>query len=207
MDLFLLKRDFLFSFQIPKNNILKFFKQKTDEINKYRAANVIYKNKTTPENRFYEKTFPELRNLINVTRTTYQSCYLALLEHVANYFNHKYNPGDDDKKHCDKLKTSFNRVIAVLKFRRGYMLPIGANAETCYQQQDAWTLALFSAALVMDCGSDSIHLIPAATLARLKIFPTLYNQWDDFIKKKTESNNPFQMIIKQAEDALSNSPS
>lgn len=94
----------------------------------------------------------ELNHLISATPSHYLDLYLKPLQAfagLAQKLPHPHYPDYD--KAGGLLLAGIERAIAALKFRRGYMLPLGADTETCYREQDAWTYAIFSAALLQDC--------------------------------------------------------
>jgi hypothetical protein len=106
----------------------------------------------------YQKPLYELQHLVSVTQKNYQALYINLLEQVAEWMQALPCPLESAYQNPYGLFTlSFARAIIVLKHRRAYMLPPGANAETCYQQQDMWTYGLFTAALLKDCWQVAAH--------------------------------------------------
>lgn len=93
----------------------------------------------------------ELKQLVSVTQNPYQSLYLSLVYKFAEFVQglpDMQNSAYDH--HKGLLKHAFVRALTALKYRRGYMLPVGADTETCYKQQEIWTYAIFTAALLKD---------------------------------------------------------
>ena len=89
----------------------------------------------------------ELKSLISVTPHYYELLYLQPLYAFSQLVQQLPHPNKKDQW----LLIALERVIAALKLRRGYMLPLGADTESCYSEQDAWTYAIFTAALFQDC--------------------------------------------------------
>lgn len=140
----------------------------------------------------------ELKHLISVTQDDYQQLYVQPIQTLAASL-----------KDSTKLDQMLAHVIATLKIRRAYMLPVGTDAETCYQQQDAWTYALFTAVLLKDVSQNSDNVttaikkwLPDAGIAWLKKYTPLFKAWEDFLTGKINTNNIIAHIIYQAEDAL-----
>lgn len=138
--------------------------------------------------------------MLSVTEMDYQILYLPVLINVANTQTFKTNI-------CELV---FARIITALKLRRAYMLPIGADTETCYQQQDVWTYALFTVVIIKnylqtDSGSKQEpqnnyaplrqQIIPAAGLNWLQQYPELFHQWLDYLSSSCNSDNIFAHII------------
>jgi hypothetical protein len=183
----MLRRDLLFS-------IRKFFKQK----------NTTTKITITAHDAIASAFWYELKHLISVTPSDYEQLYVKPLQILLDQLTHTAAV----KNISEQIKSILILLIAVLKIRRAYMLPVGTDAETCYQQQDAWTYALFTATLFRKfVKSDSDPLsqvtqwLPAAAVNWLKQYPDLFNNWLECLSGKAV-NNSLTQIIYQAEDAL-----
>lgn len=151
----------------------------------------------TQLNSTYQGYLHELKQLISITKNDYKLLYLKPVEAIVN-------TAQDPKK----LDDTFKLIIATLKLRRGYMLPIGTDAETCYQQQDAWTYALFTAALLRDyCKalSDPLcfaqELLAGTGINWLQQYKSVFTAWTNFLSTQ-DSTDIIAQIIHKAEAML-----
>jgi hypothetical protein len=148
----------------------------------------------------HQKFLYELKHLVSVTPENYECFYIELLQRAAELMQQKSK---------EIFTLGLARAITVLKHRRAYMLPPGTNAETCYQQQDAWAYALFTAALLKDYEHNpdlltlAKQLIPDAGIQRLSHYKNIYQEWCDFFDNQADINNIIVAIIQKAEVALS----
>ena len=93
----------------------------------------------------------QLKHLVSVTPEDYQHYYMDLIQSVARLFQQLPSPCYEKYSQAgDLLKLTLERVVTALKLRRAYMLPAGADTETCYKEQDVWTYAIFTASLLKD---------------------------------------------------------
>ena len=98
----------------------------------------------------YVDLLRELKSLISITPHHFKELYLQPIYALASLVQQLPHPNYlDNPKNF--LAIALERTITALKFRRGYMLPLGADTETCYREQDAWTYAIFTVALFQDC--------------------------------------------------------
>src|SRR5579871_5093084 len=92
----------------------------------------------------------EIRNLVSASHEVYDALYLATLYRLAEFcqampFSHmQFNVP------YGMLKRQLTLTIAVLKIRRGKLLPKNAGTETISAEDAAWTYALFSSSLLCD---------------------------------------------------------
>jgi hypothetical protein len=128
-----------------------------------------------PENR---KRLTLLKQLVNVTRGDYDTYYYQLLERVAGCmqdFPYAENKSDT------YFNLSIERALIALMLRRGYMLPVGADAETCYQEQEVWTYAIFTAALLKDVWKIFIEMKINFVLLK-KGVKEILEQWNPLVE-------------------------
>jgi hypothetical protein len=88
----------------------------------------------------------KLKPLISVTPTLYETLYAPIHHNLEIWFE-KINHTLPAEAKKTLLEKSWQRAIDALKIRRGYLLPFGSDAETCYREQDHWTYAVFTAML------------------------------------------------------------
>lgn len=100
------------------------------------------------------------------------------------------------------LLQALERSIHTLKIRRAYMLPIGSDAETCYQQQEVWTYALFTASLLIDYFSEEKNILEVTEkllspigFGWLKENALVFTEWFSFLKNESSENNMIKNII------------
>ena len=85
------------------------------------------------------KLMQSVWKLVSTTREDFDMLYGATLSQYQSVIR--------DEEHLNK---ALQRTLHVLKIRRGFMLPKGRDAETCYQQHSVWTFALFTSSLMLD---------------------------------------------------------
>jgi hypothetical protein len=92
----------------------------------------------------------EIRNLVSASHEVYEALYLSTLHRLAEFcqampFSHmQFNVP------YGMLKRQLTLTIAVLKIRRGKLLPKNAGTEAISAEDAAWTYALFSSSLLSD---------------------------------------------------------
>lgn len=150
----------------------------------------------------------ELKHLISVTPSDYEKLYVKPMQLLCHHLKNTSSANDISAL----IKPVLTLIIAALKIRRAHMLPVGTDAETCYQQQDAWTYALFTVILFrqfVQTNSDALQQInqwlPATGLNWLKQYSTLFSEWQDSLSSSTV-NSSLNAIIYQAVQPTSNKP-
>jgi len=100
----------------------------------------------------YQQQLCEIKQQISVTTEDYERLFLPLINNVAEFMQQLPAILTTNSKDLSKtlFSESFTQAINTLKIRRGYMLPIGADTETCYAQQNSWTYALLVASLLQE---------------------------------------------------------
>lgn len=95
--------------------------------------------KTLLSNDSYQQQLYEIKQQISVTTEEYEHLFLPLINNVAEFMQQLPAMLTTNIKDLSKtlLSESFTQAINTLKIRRGYMLPIGADTETCYAQQNS----------------------------------------------------------------------
>jgi hypothetical protein len=147
-----------------------------------------------------QKLLYELKHLICVTQENYQRLYIDLLQYI------------EGRLEADDFSQKLALAIAVLKHRRAYMLPLGSNAETCYQQQDVWTYALFTAVLLKDHGqvterfNSALQLLPDKGMQWINRHPDLLKSWRDYLEDAPPATNIIAAIVQKAENVLLDKP-
>jgi hypothetical protein len=134
----------------------------------------------------------QLKQLVSTTQNDFKILYLDFIDMIETYLKNK----------PEIFLQALDRSIHTLKIRRAYMLPIGSDAETCYQQQDIWTYALYTAALLIDFISEeknilevSEKLLPLIGFAWLKENALVFTKWSYFLKNECAENNMLRNII------------
>jgi hypothetical protein len=174
--------------------MLKFFKKKSKQpISPQKETSLL-------DNAPNQKSLYELKHLVCVTQENYQQLYIDLLQRVT------------DDRDIDNFNEKLALAIAVLKHRRAYMLPLGSNAETCYQQQDVWTYALFTAVLFKDYGqvterfNSASQLLPKKGMQWINRYPDLLKSWRDYLEDAPPTTNIIAAVVQKTEDDLLNKP-
>ena len=119
--------------------------------------------------------------LTNLSQHDYVTLYEATLIDVIKLSNGKGSEIIKNISHC-------------LKYRRAYLLPIGADSETIYRQQEIWTYATFTAALWLYCphNLDIKTIMPKKGLNWLKRYPEIFNTWLEYL---TGKENIFTKVV------------
>ncbi len=99
----------------------------------------------------------EMKQQLSVTHEDYAQWYLPLIQNTAELMQQlpldstAIKEAERSQKPMKTLLTaSLTHAVNALKIRRGYMLPVGADTETCNQQQSSWTYAILIAALLQE---------------------------------------------------------
>lgn len=133
----------------------------------------------------YTKKLQQLKQLISITDMDYQMQYSYLLSCFAEYIQRLPHPVHPDYDHVGGfLEYTLDILIASLKFRRGYMLPLGSDTETCYREETQWTYGIFLAALLQDC-----WIIPAYFRVSLYQGDRFIRIWDALAGKTMPSDS------------------
>lgn len=139
----------------------------------------------------------QLKKLISVTPHLYQTLYLTLLNNLERVL-----------KNQDLFLSVFAHAIDTLKVRRGFMLPIGADAETCYREQEVWTYAIFTAVLLKEAkltfkSKENVkfknfeQLLPKSGLAWLQGYPSLFEHWSNYLSDNINQTNFIWHVTKK----------
>lgn len=100
--------------------------------------------------------------LVSLTQADFKRIYVAT---VNNFLAVEH-----DQEVCEQ---ALLRATQALKLRRGYMLPIGSDAETCYREQEIWTYAVFISSLMSHRWSDLHEVLPEITMAWIDRHPNV----------------------------------
>jgi hypothetical protein len=138
-----------------------------------------------------QKHLIEIQNLVSCPPKIYSQLYLFTLgQFIA------LNPSDLVK---ERLVLS----IAVLKLRRGVLLPKNNGAEAIAAEEAQWTYALFSASLLKELSSDVIsQIIPKIADEWIKNNIFLYQQWKEALKNECHYGNDINKIILRAKELI-----
>ena len=133
----------------------------------------------------------EMKYLVSITKSLYQTLYLDFLKNIQT------------KIQDDLFFKSFEQALYALKVRRGFVLPIGADAETCYREQEAWTYAIFTAVFLKESDlTDFEKLLPQQGLEWLKSYPQLFTNWCNFCTNEIPENNAIFIVTQRVKQSL-----
>lgn len=133
----------------------------------------------------------ELKYLTSITKNLYQILYLDFLRNIQT------------KIQEDLFFKSFEQALYALKVRRGFVLPLGADAETCYREQEAWTYAIFTAVLLKESNlTDFEKLLPQQGLEWFKSHPQLFTDWCNFCTNEIPENNAIFIVTQRVKQSL-----
>lgn len=144
-----------------------------------------------------------LKNLLSITPEGYETVYMPLFFHLSRWI--EKNAVDlSSKAKANRLHTIWCYSTDALKLRRGYLLPFDSDAETCYREQDVWSYAVFTAAL-LDSLMKHFHpsvphlidaILPASGLAWLKAYASVFKAWNSYLQEN-DKKTVFYAIEKQ----------
>src|SRR5205807_10243795 len=90
----------------------------------------------------------ELKTLVSCPQDIYQRIYLSATYRLAEFCQAMPVSEAESSKPYSLIERQLRLVLAVLKLRRGNLLPKNAGTETIAAEEAQWTYALFTAALL-----------------------------------------------------------
>ena len=137
--------------------------------------------------------------LVSMTKEDFEKLYIATLNNFSDFMEEPY-----------VIDVGIERAIRALKVRRAYMLPVGADTETCYRQNTAWTYVVFISALMLDCWQKAtkasignyeimLTLLPSPASVWLGRFPNILQALQFDPETIHASENILLEIIQRAE--------
>lgn len=150
----------------------------------------------------------EMRSIVSASKNDFGLLYINVVEKAKNILekNESHNKNE-------KIFFVLDNIISTLKIRRAFMLPIGSDTETCYQQHDVWSYALFTAVLIKTVSAEVNHqklielaeqLIPQTGLNWLKKYDQVFTSWCDYLNGNADANNSIVIVINQANNLTEN---
>ena len=149
-----------------------------------------------------------LKSLLSISDHLYEAFYAPLYLNLENWLE-KNMPGTSLEAQRIRLEFLWQYGINALKIRRGYLLPFGSDAETCYREQEVWSYAVFTAAL---CYRTASHFHPAnadwykaifppAGIQWLEAYPAIFQSWNVYVQQGDNSTAFYQVErrLKRAE--------
>ena len=152
-----------------------------------------------------------LKRLLSITPDRYEVFYAPLYPNL-NHWTEKNAAELPAEAKNDRLKIIWQSGIDALKIRRGYMLPFGSDAETCYREQEIWTYAVLTAALgktacvTLTQPIENIieALIPPKGYAWLKSYSSIFEIWKTYLSGKSNDKMIFDVIEEQVKNCYAN---
>lgn len=146
-----------------------------------------------------------IKSLLSITPSGYNVFYAPLYLNLSHWIE-KNVPDLSLEVKAKRLETIWRYGADALKIRRGYLLPFGSDAETCYREQEIWSYAVFTAALFNSVTKhfdpDMTDLIPAILpepgLAWLKAYSSVFEAWNHYVENQGK-NTFFSTLEKQLE--------
>ncbi len=125
-----------------------------------------------------KKLIRQIQLLTGVTKADFQSLYFSVIER-------RVEPATQAEDETE-LILQLNKAITALKRRRGYLLPLGADSETVFREQEEWTYAVFTAALLQSFKIEermkmAKKLLPTNGFAWLQRNGTLFKVWQSYL--------------------------
>jgi len=101
----------------------------------------------------HKKSIKEIQSIVGLQQKYWNYFYLKTLQNVAEFVQEL--PASEAHHHSGRgglLLHTLETASNALRLRRGKLLPPNADAETVTKLKDAWTYAIFTAALCHDLG-------------------------------------------------------
>lgn len=144
-----------------------------------------------------------IKRLLSITLNGYEMFYAPLYLNL-NYWIEKNVPDLSPDIKTKRLETIWRYGEEALKIRRGYLLPFGSDAETCYREQEIWSYAVFTATL---CYRTASHfhpshpnwdqtVLPPAGLQWLAAYPVIFDSWKAYLQH-ADNTTAFYTIEKR----------
>lgn len=108
----------------------------------------------------FRSTTHALRSIIGLPEGHWQEVYLPVLENYSTLCQRL--PASEAHHHAELgglLRHGLETILEALTLRRNQLLPAGAPAEEIASQQDLWTYAAVTAALLHDVGKPITDLV------------------------------------------------
>lgn len=123
-----------------------------------------------------KKQIHKIQLLVGVTQADFRLLYISVIEKLMYLYEPLCN---------EVLKIAIN----ALKRRRGYLLPVGADSEVSFREHEAWTYAVFLAAilkiLLVHISDQSIDELKTILLEQglswLEQHALLIQEWDNYL--------------------------
>jgi hypothetical protein len=138
----------------------------------------------------------KIQSLVGVTQNDFLKIYIKTLEHFIEY-TLKSTLSSEEATH--QLSVKLDDVILALQKRQGYLLPLGADSEQVFREQEVWTFAIFTAALFVDMSQKARlevakSLIPLHPYHWLKRHAHVFESWNRYLSSDL-STTLFHEII------------
>ncbi len=83
-----------------------------------------------------QKSINQIKMLVGVTQNDFQKLYIDTIARFSKFIN------------TNNIDETLKSTVLALKRRRGYLLPIGTDSETCFRECEEWMFAIFIGALL-----------------------------------------------------------
>ncbi len=154
---------------------------------------------------FIQQAIQDIKASLAISQQNFNTLYRPIISAFLN----KAQPEQSNESNpipSPSVKYAFLRSIASLQIRRGMMLPPHSDAETCYAQQEAWSYALFIAALWKDYLPDDKlikKIIPKMGLSWLQVHSDIKKTLKLYFHTLHAIDNTMFQLIIYAEKKLS----
>lgn len=144
-----------------------------------------------------------LKALLSITYSRYEPFYEPLYPNLKNWIEKNVQDLTPELK-VNRLQKIWDNGIDMLKIRRGYLLPFGTDAETCYREQALWSYAVFTAALIdglkkhfdVPVPDVTVVILPASGLGWLKSHASIFTPWSAYLQEN-DKKTVFSILAKQ----------
>lgn len=145
----------------------------------------------------YQEKLQAIKQQLSIIEEDYEKLYLPLIYQFAAYIQELPYSLNTIKENASitLLEYALTLSLNTLKIRRGFMLPLGADTETCYQQQGLWTYAVFTGGLLETCWQVIANY-------KIELFDKNHKSlgiWEPLITSKISIGHFYQYAFKSSE--------
>ena len=151
-----------------------------------------------------QKLIHQIQSLVSVTQPDFQSLYVKTIQRFSEFLAIPNRPADESA-----LIEALNDVVLTLRKRRGYLLPLGADSETSFREQEEWTFAVFAASLLNHIEIKSRldiakAILPGEGFAWLHRNKKLFGLWEAYLQGDEQYNIFIKIVVPSKPVSLKN---
>lgn len=138
----------------------------------------------------------KIQSLVGITQQDFLKIYIKT---VANFIEHIVKKTSSPENITEQISLKLDEVILSLRKRQGYLLPLGADSEQVFREQEIWNYAIFTATLFNDITEKdkfelAQSLIPLEPKQWIKRHSHIFEVWQSYLSLEP-TNTIFNEII------------